>query len=169
VNKESATQWIDTIGRTTANCAQNFFTVLGEERIQGKRHPEIAMKCCLCPGIPDPPIRLSSATTHRKDESSHEGGRMLSEATDLKQFTHIHCFNTNFGALFSLTGDLELGCCITVTHGMMAMCKIEGRSREGRSNLSKVTDQKVSVEASDSFAERIYDACVTHTLLPENM
>lgn len=43
-NKESATQWIDTIGRTAANCAQNFFTVPGAERIEGKRDPEIAMK-----------------------------------------------------------------------------------------------------------------------------
>jgi hypothetical protein len=188
-NKESATQWIDTIGRTAANCAQNFFTVLGAERIEGKRHPEIAMKRCLCPGIPDPPIRLASATTHRNgincvsincgallavtgdlelmcciganhgmmtmcrsDESSREGGSKLSEATDLKQFTHIHCFSTNFGALLALAGDLELGCCIAATHGMMAMCKIEGRSREGRSKLSKVTDQKVSVAASGSLA-----------------
>jgi hypothetical protein len=188
-NKESATQWIDTIGRTAANCAQNFFTVLGAERIEGKRHPEIAMKRCLCPGIPDPPIRLASATTHRNgincvsincgallavtgdlelmcciganhgmmamcrsDESSREGGSKLSEATDLKQFTHIHCFSTNFGALLALAGDLELVCCIAVTHGMMAMCKIEGRSREGRSKLSKVTDQKVSVAASGSLA-----------------
>jgi hypothetical protein len=188
-NKESATQWIDTIGRTAANCAQNFFTVLGAERIEGKRHPEIAMKRCLCPGIPDPPIRLASATTHRNgincvsincgallavtgdlelmcciganhgmmamcrsDDSSREGGSKLSEATDLKQFTHIHCFSTNFGALLALAGDLELGCCIAATHGMMAMCKIEGRSREGRSKLSKVTDQKVSVAASGSLA-----------------
>ncbi len=188
-NKESVAQWIDTIGSTAANCAQNFFTVLGAERIEGKRHPEIAMKRCLCPGIPDPPIRLTSVMMHRNDiicvsincgvllpvtgdlelmcciganhgmmpmcrsdESSREEGIKLSETRDLKQFTQIHCFSTNFGALLALAGDLELGCCIDTTHGMMSMCKIEGRSREGRSTLSKVTDQKVSVTVSDSLA-----------------
>ena len=35
------------------------------------------------------------------------------------------------------------------------MCKIEGRSREGRSKLSKVTDQKVSEAASGSLAPSI--------------
>jgi hypothetical protein len=104
----------------------------------------------------DPPIRLASVTTHRSDESSREGGSKLSEATDLKQFTHIHCFITNFGALLALSGDLELGCCITATHRMMAVYKIEGRSREGRSKLSKVTDQKVSVSASDSLVPSIH-------------
>jgi hypothetical protein len=183
-NKKSATLWIDTIGRTAANCAQNFFTVLGAERIEGKRHPEIAMKRCLCPGIPDPPIRLTSATTHRNgitcvsincgalltvagdlelmccivanhgmmamyrsDESSREGESKLSTVTDLKQFTHIHCFSIKFGARLAVAGVLELGWCVAATHGMMAMCKIEGRSREGRSKLSKVTDQKEVVQA----------------------
>jgi hypothetical protein len=41
---------------------------------------------------------------------------------------------------------------------MMAMCKIEGRSREGRSKLSEVTDQKVSVAASGSLAPSIRPA-----------
>jgi len=38
------------------------------------------------------------------------------------------------------------------------MCKIEGRSREGRSKLSEVTDQKVSVAASGSLAPSIRPA-----------
>jgi hypothetical protein len=113
------------------------------------------MKSCLCPGIPDPPIRLASVTTHRSDESSREGGSKLSEVTDLKQVPHIHCFSTNFGALLALTGDLELGCCIASSHGMMPMFKIEGRSPEGRSKFSKVTDQKA---ASGSLAPSIRPA-----------
>jgi hypothetical protein len=86
-NKESATQWIDTIGRTAANCAQNFFTVLGTERIEDKQHHEIAMKRCLCPGIPDSPTRLASATTHRNG---------------------ITCVSINCRALLAVAGDFEL-------------------------------------------------------------
>ena len=111
-NKKSATLWIDTIGRTAANCAQNFFTVLGTDRIESKWHPGIAMKRCLCPGIPDPPTRLASATTHRNG---------------------ITCVSINCGALLTVAGDLELMCCIVANHGMMAMYRSDESSREGES------------------------------------
>jgi hypothetical protein len=42
----------------------------------------------------------------------------------------------------TVTGDLELGCCITVTHGMMAMCKCDESFREGGRKSSKFTDLK---------------------------
>jgi hypothetical protein len=165
-NKESVTLRIDTIGSTAANCAQNFFTLLGTDRIEGKRHPGIAMKRCLCPGIPDPPTRLASVTTHRNDitcvsincgalfavagdlelvccivanhgmmtmcrsdENSREGESKLSKFTDLKQFTHIHCFNINYATRLDVSGDLEMTCCIDATYGMMTMCKCDERSR----------------------------------------
>jgi 5-deoxy-D-glucuronate isomerase len=76
------------------------------------------------------------------DESSREGGRRLSKFTDLKQFTHINCVSINFGALLTVTGDLELGCCITVTHGMMTMCKCDESFRDGGRKSSKFTDLK---------------------------
>ena len=61
---ESASQWIDVI-RTIPDCAQHIFTMCATERIEGEWGPQIAMKRCLCPGTPDPPTHLASATMHK--------------------------------------------------------------------------------------------------------
>jgi hypothetical protein len=63
---ESASQCIDVTGRTIADCAQQMFSMSATERIEGEWSPQIAMKRCLCPGTPDPPTQLASATMHKK-------------------------------------------------------------------------------------------------------
>jgi hypothetical protein len=62
---ESASQCIDVTGRTIADCAQNIFSMSATERIEGEWRPQIVMKRCLCPGTPDPPTHLASATMHK--------------------------------------------------------------------------------------------------------
>ena len=96
---ESASQCIDVTGRTTADCAQHLFSMSATGRIEGEWSPQIAMKRCLCPGTPDPPTHLASATMHKKGLLH---GTQVALAPDWTP---------------QLKG-LQLVCCIAATYGM---------------------------------------------------
>ena len=96
---ESASQCIDVTGRTIADCAQQMFSMSATERIEGEWSPQIAMKRCLCPGTPDPPTHLASATMHKKGLLH---GTQVALAPDWTP---------------QLKG-LQLVCCIAATYGM---------------------------------------------------
>jgi hypothetical protein len=107
---ESASQCIDVTGRTIVDCAQQIFSMTATERMEGERSPQIAMKRCLCPGTPDPPTHLASATMHKK------GLRAVARL--------------NWGAPFAGADIIKRVGCITATNATVALGEWDASSRE---------------------------------------
>jgi hypothetical protein len=115
---ESASQCIDVTGRTIADCAQHIFSMSAMERIEGEGSPQIAMKRCLCPGTPDPPTHLASATMHKK------GLLHGTQAAFSPDWTPQH-------------KGLQLVCCIAATYGMGPVYGWGASTREVSGKFSK--------------------------------
>jgi hypothetical protein len=125
---ESVSQCIDVTGRTIADCAQHIFSMSATERIEGEGSPQIAMKRCLCPGTPDPPTHLASATMHKK-------GRLHgTQAAFSPDWTPQH-------------KGLQLVCCIAATYGMGPVYGWGASSREVSGKFSNF----MHLKQCDSF------------------
>jgi len=115
---ESASQCIDVTGRTIIDCAQQIFSMTATERMEGERSPQIAMKRCLCPGTPDPPTHLASATMHKK------GLRAVARL--------------NWGAPFAGADIIKRVGGITATNATVALGEWDASLREMSSQLSNL-------------------------------
>ena len=115
---ESVSQCIDVTGRTIVDCAQQIFSMTATERMEGERSPQIAMKRCLCPGTPDPPTHLASATMHKK------GLRAVARL--------------NWGAPFAGADIIKRVGGITATNATVALDEWDASLREMSSQLSNL-------------------------------
>ncbi len=122
---ESVSSWIDAAGCTIADRAPHIFTMSATERVEGKRGPEIAMKRCLRPGTPDPPIHLISATMRKKG---------LLHGTQVT-------FSIDWPPQHK---GPKLVCFIAATHGMVAVHGGGPSIREVISKFSRFTGSKQS-------------------------